>query len=150
MRGRLFSQSCPLPMNLTYLQAAQPEPLTFFPGQWLDVHIPSVPNAGGFSITSTPADTQVFPSLEPSAELAPVEEETSCPMDPRGREPYVELAVQNAPSNPASAWLWRPKEEILGKQLSIRIGGSFVWPPSAMRLEEVRNVVFVAGGVGIK
>ncbi|KAL5044753.1 hypothetical protein BDW71DRAFT_198659 [Aspergillus fruticulosus] len=126
-----------------------PEPFTFFPGQWLDVHIPSVPNAGGFSITSTPADAQVLPSLKPSPELAPADEDVAPPLDPRGREPYVELAVQNAPSNPASAWLWRPKEEILGKELSIRVGGSFVWPPAGVELEELRNVVFVAGGVGI-
>ncbi|KAL4738746.1 hypothetical protein BDV11DRAFT_205707 [Aspergillus similis] len=126
-----------------------PEPFTFFPGQWLDVHIPSVPNAGGFSITSTPADAQVLPSLEPSSELAPADEEVAPPMDPRGREPYVELAVQNAPSNPASAWLWRPKEEILGKELSIRVGGSFIWPPAGIKLEELQNVVFVAGGLGI-
>ncbi|KAL4811266.1 hypothetical protein BDV18DRAFT_129002 [Aspergillus unguis] len=129
--------------------AAQPEPLTFFPGQWLDVHIPSVSNAGGFSITSTPADANLFLSLEPSAELAPAEVEVAPPLDPRGREPYVELAVQNAPSNPASAWLWRPKEEILGKELCIRVGGSFVWPPSDIKLEGIRNAVFVAGGVGI-
>ncbi|OJJ57531.1 hypothetical protein ASPSYDRAFT_154274 [Aspergillus sydowii CBS 593.65] len=127
----------------------QPEPFSFFPGQWLDVHIPSVSNAGGFSITSTPADAQVFPSLEPSDELAPADETVAPPLDPRGREPYVELAVQKAPSNPASAWLWRPKEEILGKELSIRVGGSFVWPPSGVKLEEIQNVVFVAGGVGI-
>ncbi|KAL5000560.1 hypothetical protein BDV10DRAFT_183333 [Aspergillus recurvatus] len=126
-----------------------PEPFMFFPGQWLDVHIPSVPNAGGFSITSTPADAQVLPSLERSPELAPADEDVAPPLDPRGREPYVELAVQNAPSNPASAWLWRPKEEILGKELSIRVGGSFVWPPAGVKLEEIRNVVFVAGGVGI-
>jgi hypothetical protein len=131
-------------------QTGQPEPFTFFPGQWLDVHIPSVSNAGGFSITSTPADAQVFPSLEPSDELAPADETVAPPLYPRGREPYVELAVQKAPSNPASAWLWRPKEEILGKELSIRVGGSFVWPPSGVKLEEIRNVVFVAGGVGIK
>jgi NAD(P)H-flavin reductase len=129
--------------------ATLPEPFTFFPGQWLDVHIPSVPNAGGFSITSTPADAQVLPSLEPSSELAPADEEVPPPIDPRGREPYVELAVQNAPSNPASAWLWRPKEEILGKELSIRVGGSFIWPPAGVKLEELQNVVFVAGGLGI-
>ncbi|KAL4971284.1 hypothetical protein BDW66DRAFT_163803 [Aspergillus desertorum] len=126
-----------------------PEPFTFFPGQWLDVHIPSVPNAGGFSITSTPADAQVLPSLEPSPELTTADEDVTPPLDPRGREPYVELAVQNAPTNPASAWLWRPKEEILGKELSIRVGGSFAWPPAGIKLEELRNVVFVAGGVGI-
>ncbi|KAJ0420087.1 hypothetical protein BJY00DRAFT_313309 [Aspergillus carlsbadensis] len=127
----------------------QLQPLTFFPGQWLDVHIPSVANAGGFSITSTPADAQVLPSLEPSPELIPAEEAEILPVDARGREPFVELAVQKALSNPASAWLWRPKEEILGKELSIRVGGSFVWPPSKVKLEEIRNVVFVVGGVGI-
>ncbi|KAL3464697.1 hypothetical protein BJX64DRAFT_286180 [Aspergillus heterothallicus] len=125
------------------------EPLTFFPGQWLDVHIPSLANAGGFSITSTPADAQVLPSLVPSSELIAAEEAEILPVNSHGREPYVELAVQKVLSNPASAWLWRPREEILGKELSIRVGGSFVWPPSNARLEEIRNVVFVVGGVGI-
>ncbi|RDW94185.1 FAD-dependent oxidoreductase [Aspergillus mulundensis] len=129
--------------------ATPPEPFTFFPGQWLDVHIPSIPDAGGFSITSTPADAQALLSLEPSPELAPADEEVPLPIDPRGREPFVELAVQHAPSNPASAWLWRSKEEILGQELSIRVGGSFVWPPAGIKLEELRNAVFVAGGVGI-
>lgn len=62
----------------------------------------------------------------------------------------MELAVQEAPSNPASAWLWRPKEEILGKELSIRVGGSFVWPPSDINVQYIKNVVLIAGGVGIK
>ncbi|KAL2848543.1 hypothetical protein BJY01DRAFT_233851 [Aspergillus pseudoustus] len=127
----------------------QLQPFTFFPGQWLDVHIPSVANAGGFSITSTPADAQVLPSLEPSHELIPAEEAVIVPVNSHGREPYVELAVQKVLSNPASAWLWRPKEEIIGKELSIRVGGSFVWPPSKAKLEAIRNVVFVVGGVGI-
>ncbi|KAL2799516.1 hypothetical protein BJX66DRAFT_332998 [Aspergillus keveii] len=127
----------------------QLQPLSFFPGQWLDVHIPTVANAGGFSITSTPADAQVLPSLEPSPELIPAEEAEILPVNAHGREPFVELAVQKALSNPASAWLWKPKEEILGKELSIRVGGSFVWPPSKVKLEEIRNVVFVVGGVGI-
>lgn len=133
-------------------QLANPQqPLTFLPGQWLDVHIPSIPNAGGFSITSTPADAQVLPSLESPAEAITTDETDVPPIDPRGRPPYVELAVQYAPSNPASAWLWRPADEILGTELSIRVGGSFVWPPSSnVDLTKVRNVVFVAGGVGIK
>lgn len=62
----------------------------------------------------------------------------------------MELAVQESPSSPPAAWLWRPKEEILGKQLSIRVGGSFVWPPSGVDLGQITNIVFVAGGVGIK
>ncbi|PWY80679.1 hypothetical protein BO70DRAFT_47744 [Aspergillus heteromorphus CBS 117.55] len=128
------------------------EPLTFLPGQWLDVHIPTIPHAGGFSITSTPADAQVLPPLaSPSATEAIAIEETGLPpLDPRGRPPYVELAVQKAPSNPASAWLWKPAHEILGTQLSIRIGGGFVWPPTGVSLDEIKNVVFIAGGVGIK
>jgi hypothetical protein len=48
------------------------------------------------------------------------------------------------------AWLWRPREEILGRELNIRVGGSFVWPPTGISINDVKNVVFVAGGVGIK
>ncbi|PYH91481.1 hypothetical protein BO71DRAFT_401351 [Aspergillus ellipticus CBS 707.79] len=125
------------------------QPLTFLPGQWLDVHIPSIPNAGGFSITSTPADAQVLPSLESPAEAIAIEEVGVSPLDPRGRPPYVELAVQKAPSNPASAWLWKPAHEILGTELSIRVGGSFVWPPSGVALAEIKTVVLIAGGLGI-
>jgi hypothetical protein len=62
----------------------------------------------------------------------------------------VELAVQNSPGNPSAAWLWRPKEEILGKELNIRVGGSFIWPPTGIQTSEVKTVVFIAGGVGIK
>lgn len=75
-------------------------------------------------------------------------------METRGRPPYVELAVQEAPSNPVGAWLWRPIEEIRGRELSIRVGGSFVWPPqgegNGIDVREIRNVVLVAGGMGIK
>jgi hypothetical protein len=62
----------------------------------------------------------------------------------------VELAVQDSPSNPPAAWLWKPKERIIGKEVNIRVGGSFVWPPSGVERKQVKNVVFVAGGVGIK
>lgn len=40
--------------------------------------------------------------------------------------------------------------EILGKELNIRVGGSFVWPPTGVDVRKVKNVVFIAGGVGIK
>ncbi|KAH1422701.1 hypothetical protein KXV70_009002 [Aspergillus fumigatus] len=130
-------------------ESDRPQPLTFLPGQWVDVHIPGLADAGGYSITSTPADAQVLPSPGAPVE-SPTDEETGLPpMDPRGRAPYVELAVQHAPSNPASAWLWRPKDEIQGQELSIRIGGSFVWPPSGINLDETKRVLFIAGGVGI-
>lgn len=135
-----------------------PQPLSFLPGQWLDVHIPSISNAGGFSITSTPADATVLPQLEqpaPTADGFGSYNEIGVPavddaQGGAGRPPFVELAVQYAPANPASAWFWKPREEILGAELGIRVGGSFVWPPEGINLDGVRNIVFIAGGVGIK
>ncbi|KAK4865255.1 hypothetical protein LT330_001878 [Penicillium expansum] len=124
------------------------QPFSFLPGQWLDVHIPSISQAGGFTITSTPADAQVLPPPEASKDsLAGEALEPSS--ESQGRPPYVELAVQDSPGNPSAAWLWRPKEEILGKELNIRVGGSFIWPPTGVSINDVQNVVFVAGGVGI-
>lgn len=122
------------------------QPFTFLPGQWLDVHIPSIATAGGFTITSTPADAQLLSSLKSPDPL--LDAETSALASQGG--PYVELAVQNSPSNPPAAWLWRPKDEILGKEINIRVGGSFVWPPVGLDIQKVKNVVFIAGGVGIK
>lgn len=122
------------------------QPFKFLPGQWLDVHIPSIATAGGFTITSTPADAQLLSSLESPVPLLGAE--TSAPASQGG--PYVELAVQNSPSNPPAAWLWRPKDEILGKEINIRVGGSFVWPPTGVDIQKVKNVVLIAGGVGIK
>lgn len=137
--------------------AQHQEPFAFLPGQWLDVHIPSIPQAGGFTITSTPADAQPLPSPDPtlvqtgSDQLTEQSDDLGVPStDVSGRPPYVELAVQDSPSNPPAAWLWRPRDEILGKELSIRVGGSFVWPPAVVPVEQIRKVVFVAGGVGIK
>lgn len=91
----------------------------------------------------------MLPSPEPRADLSGEEPDTAV-IDPRGRSPYLELAVQEAPGNPAGAWLWRPAEEILGKEVSIRVGGSFVWPPSGVDVRGVKTVVLIAGGVGIK
>jgi hypothetical protein len=60
------------------------------------------------------------------------------------------LAVQKSPYNPPAAWLWQDFEKVLGEELKVRVGGSFVWPPKGVDLSEIKNVVFVAGGVGIK
>lgn len=127
------------------------QPFSFLPGQWLDVHIPSISQAGGFTITSTPADAQLLPSLEPPAGPMAGSEETgiSTSIISESRAPYVELAVQKSPANPPAAWLWKPKDDILGKEINIRVGGSFVWPPTGVDLHELRNVIFIAGGVGI-
>jgi hypothetical protein len=62
---------------------------------------------------------------------------------------YLELAIQDSPANEPAAWLWRPREDILGQELVVRVGGSFVWPPPR-GAEGVRRLVLVAGGVGIK
>ncbi|MCJ1382513.1 hypothetical protein MMC17_005626 [Xylographa soralifera] len=115
--------------SIRLLQLALPNraSLKFFPGQWLDVFIPGLAKAGGFTITSTPRDADYQSS----------------------RDGYVELAIQESPKNPPAAWLWRPTSEILGKSLLIRVGGSFVWPPPAIDAAKVKRLVLVAGGVGI-
>ncbi|KAI0598120.1 NADH-cytochrome b-5 reductase [Biscogniauxia sp. FL1348] len=105
-------------------------PIRFLPGQWLDVFIPGVTVAGGFTITSTPAEA------EPEAS--------------RQQQPgYLELAVKRSPDNPPAAWLWRDPAYIAGAALRVRVGGSFVWPPPGVDVHALRRVVFVAGGVGI-
>ena len=101
--------------------------MKFLPGQWLDTFIPGLPKAGGFTITSTPYEAR--PTKE--------------------SPPYVELAVQQS-SNPPAQWLWRPKEEILGSQLAVRVGGSFTWPPQGLDSSRIDRLVLIAGGVGIK
>lgn len=100
-------------------------PVRFSAGQWLDTYVPDNPKPGGFTITSSPRA-----AMKPDS-------------------PYFELAVQESPANPPAAWLWQPPSEILGCELQVRVGGSFVFPPAEIPLDEIRRVVFVAGGVGI-
>jgi hypothetical protein len=112
------------------------------PGQYLDVHIPNISQAGGFTITSPPSTTAVLPSArsEGSAKL------------PEIPDPYVELAIQKSDNNPPAAYFWQPVDRILNAPLQIRVGGAFVYPPPSYTLEEaskINRVVFVAGGVGI-
>ncbi|KAF6240531.1 hypothetical protein HO173_001199 [Letharia columbiana] len=112
-------------MNIRLLKLGpRGEKPKFLPGQWLDVHVPRIPQAGGFTITSTPDDL-------------------------KKDEPYLELAVQHSPNNPPAAWLWQREKKILGTELQIRVGGSFVWPPPGIDTNQVHKVVLVAGGVGI-
>jgi len=84
---------------------------------------------GGFTITSRPSEAR---SSYPGAKC------------------YIDLAVQESPQNPAAAWLFQPKPKILGSLLKVRVGGSFVWPPPGILPSQVKRLVFVAGGVGIK
>jgi ferredoxin-NADP reductase len=94
-------------------------------GQWLDTYIPGNPKPGGFTLTSTPRAAA----------------------DPKS--PYLELAVQESPENPPAAWLWQSPPNITGSKLQVRVGGSFVFPPAEIPLDDISRVVFVAGGVGI-
>ncbi|KAI0834207.1 hypothetical protein F5Y06DRAFT_279679 [Hypoxylon sp. FL0890] len=103
-------------------------PLRFLPGQWLDVYVPGVPKAGGYTITSPPSKAR--PSSNSSS------------------PGYVELAVQKSPDPPA-AWLWQDPESIMYAEVQVRVGGSFVWPPPGVNVRTLRKVVFVAGGVGV-
>lgn len=130
----------------------------FLPGQWLDVYVPGVPKAGGFTITSTPSRARGRRTSAPSTETAAAtttaaEEEVGG----GGGEPgayayayaYLELAVQKSPENPPAAWLWQEEGTILDKELRVRVGGSFVWPPPGINVRSsLRKAVFVAGGVG--
>ncbi|KAF2691407.1 hypothetical protein K458DRAFT_285792 [Lentithecium fluviatile CBS 122367] len=105
------------------------KPIHFLPGQWLDVHVPGIDKAGGFTITSSPR--QAVSSLT------------------NDYVPYLELAVQESPDNPPAAWLWKPAEEITGKEVHVRVGGSFVWPPQGVDMSQIKRAIFIAGGVGI-
>ncbi|KAI3318219.1 hypothetical protein HD806DRAFT_526534 [Xylariaceae sp. AK1471] len=124
-------------------------PIRFLPGQWLDVYVPGVEKAGGFTITSAPREARL-----PHAAPSPADESESPPQDNKtqgkAQGPYLELAVQKSPDNPPAAWLWRdPPTSILGEELRIRVGGGFVWPPPGINVRALRRVVFVAGGVGV-
>ncbi|KAF1815426.1 ferredoxin reductase-like protein [Eremomyces bilateralis CBS 781.70] len=104
--------------------------IQFRPGQWLDVHVPSVPKAGGFTITSPP-----------EAALPPEDNDHA--------GPYLELAIQYSSENPPVDWLWQPPDILMHQNLNVRVGGSFVWPPAEIPPETIEGAIFVAGGVGI-
>ncbi|KAK9419765.1 putative NADH-cytochrome b-5 reductase [Seiridium unicorne] len=119
---------------------ASGRPIRFLPGQWLDVFVPGIPKAGGFTITSPPSKAQPRSSTTTSNSTS----------DPAPEPGYLELAIQKSPENPPAAWLWQdPAASLIGKELQIRVGGSFVWPPPGVNVRTLRRVVFVAGGVGI-
>ena len=41
------------------------------------------------------------------------------------------------------------KKKILGKEVNVKIGGSFVFPPPSVDMKRIKRVIFIAGGVGI-
>ncbi|KAI5856984.1 hypothetical protein BZA05DRAFT_415697 [Tricharina praecox] len=107
--------------HLRQITLALASPLVFKPGQWIDLHLPSIRQPGGFTIITPPS-----------------RESTS-----------FELSIGHAPQNTAAAWLWREPAETLRQEVEVRVGGEFVFPPAGVRREDVERVVFVAGGVGV-
>lgn len=112
----------------------------FKPGQWLDVHVPGISKAGGFTITSAPS-LAITPSTS-------------------GGDRYLELAIKSSPDNQTAAFLFSPERDILNTELKIRVGGSFVWPPpqyvedssvdeEGTQKQKLKRAVFVASGMGV-
>ncbi|KAI1288650.1 hypothetical protein F5Y03DRAFT_81175 [Xylaria venustula] len=133
-------------------------PIRFLPGQWLDVYLPGVNKAGGFTITSTPRDARLAhpEPKDASGEAGDGESGDSNKNKNKKKEgPFLELAVQKSPDNPPAAWLWQDSTDdsgsggIIGKEIRVRVGGTFVWPPPGINVRALRRVVFVAGGVGV-
>ena len=144
----------------------------FLPGQWLDVFVPGVSKAGGFTITSPPSKARwATPAPAPAPAPAPTPASSEAAGagagagaasgggtkdhggDDEHAYAYLELAVQKSPDSPAAIWLWRGDggggEALLGGELGVRVGGGFVWPPAGVNVRALRKVVFVAGGVGV-
>jgi len=120
------------PSNQTpkYYQHNNANSPQFLPGQWLDTFIPSIPKAGGFTITSPP--TSALPSANPPT------------------PGHIELAIQKSP-NPPAQYFHLPAPEILNTPLHIRVGGSFTYPPPALPIPatSINRLILIAGGVGI-
>ncbi|KAF8253795.1 hypothetical protein K440DRAFT_656964 [Wilcoxina mikolae CBS 423.85] len=109
--------------HLRQIILSSPSPIPHKPGQWIDLHLPSLPQPGGFTITSPPSSSSSSPTLS--------------------------LSIRAAPENPAAAWLWQKQEDVLGKEVKVRVGGAFVFPPPGVDRGEVERVVMLAGGVGV-
>ncbi|KAI0798884.1 hypothetical protein GGR55DRAFT_693094 [Xylaria sp. FL0064] len=131
-------------------------PIRFLPGQWLDVYVPGVEKAGGFTITSTPREARLAhpPPTEPEGATseAGVKDDEKKHETAKVEGPYLELAVQKSPDNPPAAWLGDNSisSPIIGREVRVRVGGGFVWPPPGINVRSsLRRVVFVAGGVGV-
>ncbi|PSR80595.1 hypothetical protein BD289DRAFT_61896 [Coniella lustricola] len=153
--------------------------IRFLPGQWLDVFVPDIPDRpGGFTITSPPfkavhrtpitapspqqTSSQLHSTLQPQSERlktshapspATTPSTTTTPptdvVDDKSKLPYLELAIRKAPENKVAVWLWQPIDKILDAEVSVRVGGRFVWPAPGLVPTTLRKIVLVAGGVGI-
>ncbi|KAM7204390.1 hypothetical protein V8F33_001692 [Rhypophila sp. PSN 637] len=141
-------------IRLFRLEIPDPNGIEFLPGQWLDVYVPGVPQAGGFTITSPPSravDPSFSQSLTKHDESSSAQhnhEKIEAQQMPAFR--YLELAIQESPLNPPAAWLWLPQDKILNKTIQVRVGGSFIFPPFPPNsFKPLDKVIFIAGGVGV-
>lgn len=118
------------------------------------MHCPGIARAGGFTLTSSPSKALRRGSATVGCDGGGEEHEGG----------YFELAVARSPGNAPAAWLWQdgssangpgmkreaePLPTVIGQEITVRIGGSFVWPPPGIDTGKLRKVVFVAGGVGV-
>ncbi|KAI4148156.1 MAG: hypothetical protein LQ340_005205 [Diploschistes diacapsis] len=112
----------PANSRIRLIRLALPYAISFLPGQWIDLHIPSLPrHTGGFTITSSPS--LASPGFISTSPKSPASTTNSTPsrssphpsQHPSPKPPYLELAIQSSPSNPPAAWLWKPESEILGE-----------------------------------
>lgn len=126
--------------------------LTWKPGQWIDLYLPGIQRPGGFSIVNIP------PSQSPPS-IDDLKEEKERGIELAIQKPILKLNSGGKISEQV-AWLFQPSSEILGSEVAVRIGGSFIWPPSCWdekgskehrkeRGESGNRVVFIAGGMGI-
>lgn len=113
------------------------------PGQWVDTFIPGLEKAGGFTITSVPSQATPTSHSAPFLELAVCHCTCACHI-----MVLIILQIQ-ASSNPPARWLSQPEDQVLGKQIVVRVGGSFTWPPQTLDASRIDRLVLVAAGVGI-
>jgi ferredoxin-NADP reductase len=107
---------------------------SFKAGQWVDLFAPNVEQVGGFSIVSPPWD--LTPTLRPMGATLPTKPHAST----------FELAVKQS-KHPAAIWLH--KNASVGNRVLARVGGSFFYPPRGDKVPPPRNVLLLAGGIGI-
>jgi hypothetical protein len=103
----------------------------FLPGQWLILHLDGLEVLRGYGIISVPGAALAAQDIAP------------------GSKPHVEVIIQNAPT----IQIQQPRAEVsllVGTQLNISFGGSFVWPPNSVHTTPITRVVFLAGGVGVR
>ena len=107
-----------------FVMRAENEALSFKPGQWVDLLIPSVETVGGYSITSAPHLL-------------------------REKRRFT-LAIQHS-SHPPTLWMTTQCRE--GDTLSVRVGGDFFYDPTPSNSCDSKakscDLFLMAGGLGI-